>query len=88
MAVKLSLPGYLQHFVDNNETVEVEGSTVKECLLNLTLKYPAIQPELFDINGKLAVIILHGEVPVGDSTLNRPVKNEDSIVLFPIIEGG
>ena len=88
MGVKLSLPGYLQHFIENKETVEVDGATVRQCLLNLALKYPAITPEIFDINGKLAVIILHGEMPVGDDTLNRPVKNEDSIILFPIIEGG
>jgi molybdopterin converting factor small subunit len=75
-------------FVDNHEIIEVEGRTVKECLLNLAQKFPAMMPEMFDTNGEMAIILLHGEVPIGDSTINTPVKDGDNIEVFPIIIGG
>ena len=88
MSVKIEIPYHLLQFVNNNEIVEVEGTTVKECLLNLTVRYPAMLPELFDINGEMAVIVLHGGEPVSDATINSLVKEGDTIGLFPIIVGG
>ncbi len=88
MAIKVEIPGYLQQYANNNEKVDVEGKTVKECLLNLGGRYPAMMPELFYNNGEVSVIILHDTVPVGDESINRPVKDGDNLVLFPIIEGG
>ena len=88
MGVKINIPYHLLQFVDNHETVEVEGTTVKECLLNLTRKYPAMLPEVFDINGEMAVIVLHGEAPIDDQMINSPVKDWDTLGLFPIIIGG
>lgn len=88
MGVNIEIPGHLLHLVDNNKIIEVEGSTVRECLVNLTRKYPAIAPEVFDINGEMSVIVLHGEVPVDDRIIDRPVSDGDAIRLFPIIIGG
>ncbi len=88
MSVKIEIPYHLLQFVDNHEIVEVNGRTVKESLLALTQKYPAMLPEVFDINGELAVIILHGEEPIEDRSINNPVKDGDTIGLFPIIVGG
>jgi molybdopterin converting factor small subunit len=88
LSVKIMIPGHLQQFVENHEMVEVEGTTVRECLLNLNRKYPAMAPEIFDTNGDMAVIILHEGTPVDDSKINNPVKDGDNIVMFPIIIGG
>jgi molybdopterin converting factor small subunit len=88
LGVKFAIPGHLQQFVDNHEIVEAEGKTVKESMLNLGVKYPAILPELFDINGEMAVIVLLEGVPIGDDTINTPVKEGDHIDVFPIIIGG
>jgi molybdopterin converting factor small subunit len=88
LSVKMTIPGHLQQFVENNEIVEVEGTTVKECLMNLIRKYPAMAPEVFDINGDMAVIVLHEGAPIDDSKINSSVKDGDNIVLFPIIIGG
>jgi hypothetical protein len=88
LSVKIEVPYHLLQFVNSNEIVEVEGTTVKECLLSLTVKYPAMLPELFDINGEMAVIVLHGGEPVSDATINRPGEGWDTIGLFPIIVGG
>jgi molybdopterin converting factor small subunit len=88
LGIKIEIPNHLLHFVDNNKIVEVKGRTIKECLMNLAWKYPAMMPEMFDTNGELGVIVLHGDVPIDDITLNDPVKDGDTIGLFPIIVGG
>jgi molybdopterin converting factor small subunit len=88
LGAKIIVPQHLLQFVDNHEVVEVEGTTVKESLLNLGWKYPAMMPELFDVNGSMAVIVLHEGVPIDDSMINTPVKDDDTIAMFPIIEGG
>jgi molybdopterin converting factor small subunit len=88
VSVRITIPGHLQQFVENNEIVEVEGKTVKECLINLIRKYPAMAPEVFDINGDMAIIVLHEGFPIDESRINSPVKDGDNIVLFPIIIGG
>jgi molybdopterin converting factor small subunit len=88
VSVRITIPGHLQQFVENNEIVEVEGTTVKECLMNLIRKYPAMAPEVFDTNGDMAVIVLHEGIPIEESRINGPVKDGDNIVMFPIIIGG
>jgi molybdopterin converting factor small subunit len=88
LGVKVNIPYHLLQFVDNHEIVEVEGKTVKQCLLNLASKYPAMMPEVFDIDGDLAVIVLHGEAPIDDAALDSRVEDGDTLGLFPIIIGG
>ena len=88
MGVKVNVPYHLLQFVDNHEIVEVEGKTVKQCLLNLASKYPPMMPEIFDISGELAVIVLHGEAPIDDAAIDSPVEDGDTLGLFPIIIGG
>jgi molybdopterin converting factor small subunit len=88
LGIKFEIPYHLLQFVDNNQIVEVDGSTVRECLFSLIRKYPAMAPEVFDSNGDMAVIVLHEGVPIDDSKINTPVKNGDTIAMFPIIIGG
>ena len=88
MGIKIEIPYHLLQFVDNNKIVEVEGTTVKGCLLNLASKYPAMTREIFDVNGELALIVLHGELPINDQMIDRSVNDEDTLALFPIIVGG
>jgi molybdopterin converting factor small subunit len=88
LGVKIVVPYHLLQLVDNNGVVEVQGATVKESLLNLGWKYPAMMPELFDANGNMGVIVLHEGAPIEDSKANTPVKDDDTIAMFPIIEGG
>ena len=53
MSIIVKLPGMLQVFADEQEAVDVEGSTVGECLKYLTGKYSEMEKELFDIRGRL-----------------------------------
>ncbi len=88
LSVTIEVPGYLSSLVDNHLTVQINGTTVRECLMSLARQYPAMLPELFDVDGKLAVIILKGDQSVDDSLLEMPVKDGDALGLFPIIVGG
>jgi hypothetical protein len=47
-----------------------------------------MMPEIFDISGELAVIVLHGEAPIDDAAIDSPVEDGDTLGLFPIIIGG
>lgn len=53
MSVKVHLLSSLRVYTDDQDAIEVEGTTVEECLLDLSDKYPMIEEEIFYPNGKL-----------------------------------
>ena len=90
MSVKIGIPSYLQSFTRNLETVEVNGSTVGECLGYLIKQFPDVEKKLFDKNGKLldyVGIYINGEDAYPDE-LSRPVQDGDELFILYIIGGG
>ena len=90
MAVKVHLHLTLRQFTNGEEIVEVEGSTVGECLKTLVKRYPAMESSLFGKNGKLANIVeiylnLQSAYP---NELAKPVKDGDEIHLTMMLSGG
>ena len=53
MSVKIGISPSLRHFTNNMAVVEVNGSTIGECLVNLVKKCPSIRNKLLTRNGKL-----------------------------------
>ena len=53
MPVVIRIPTPLQEFTQQKDTVEVEGSTVKEVLAQLDQRHSGIRQRLYDENGKL-----------------------------------
>jgi molybdopterin converting factor small subunit len=88
LGIIIEIPGHLWQLTDNSKVIEVNGMTIRECLSDLARKYPGMLPELFDLNGKLAIIILKGDVSIDDGTIDTPVRDGDRLGLFPIIVGG
>ena len=88
MSIIIEIPGHLSGLVDNHKTVEVNGKTIRECLMSLASQYPGMLPELFDISGKLAVIVLKGGESADEGMIDLPVEDGDTLDLFPIIVGG
>jgi molybdopterin converting factor small subunit len=88
MSVKIEIPYYLQQYVNNQEIIEVEGKTIRECLDEVARQYPAMKEQLFDSNGEVGVILLLQGEPVMDGALKNRVKDGDVIGLYPIIIGG
>ena len=90
MSIKVNLyKTHMQH-TDGKEAVEVDGSTVGECLKKLVSDYPGLEKEIFDQKGKIVSVL---EVYLNDSSaypneLEKPVKDGDEIHLLPMLAGG
>ena len=90
MSVKIIIPSFLQHLTNNRESVEVKGSSLGECLTNLTGLFPDVEPALFTKNGKLhdeVGLFVNGRDTLGEG-LTRPVEDGDDVVLVYILGGG
>ena len=90
MSIKIHVLSSLQPFTNNQEVIEVEGSTVGECISQLIQQYPEIERRLFDKNGKLLSYVglyVNGE-DIYPEDLVKPIKNEDEIYILHIIGGG
>ena len=73
-----------------NDLINVTGSTVGQCLDDLTKQYPGIKPGLFENNGKLHSYIdiyVNGESAYPEM-LAKPVKNGDKLHIIFLIGGG
>ncbi len=90
MSIKTVIPSYLQPFTSNLKTVEVNGSTVGECLNNLAKKFPGIERMLFANNVKLHNYV--GTYVNGKDTypeeLAKPVEDGDELYILYVIGGG
>lgn len=90
MAVKIHLHATHRQFTDGSEVVEVEGSTVGECLTRLIERFPGLEKALFERKGKLRNIV---EVYLNHASaypneLARSVKDGDEIHLVVMLAGG
>ncbi len=90
MAVKVKIPQFLEQFIDGKKIVEVEGSTVGECLKDLAKKFPGAEKELFDKNGE---VLYYLDIYVNDEstypdTLSKPVQDGDEISIVLMLSGG
>ena len=89
--VKFHYP-HLKVLVNNQDSVEVHGKTVGECLHNLVALFPDIQTRIFDNNMKLLhfiVIFLNGESTYHEpDPLATPVKDGDELSIVLLIAGG
>ena len=90
MSIKIHILSSLQPFTNNQEIIEVKGSTVGECLSQLIKQYPEIERRLLDKNDKLLSYVglyVNGEDAYPED-LVKPVKNGDEIYILHIIGGG
>ena len=90
MAVNINLLyPFLQQYTDNNEVVEVSGSTVSECINDLIRQYPDVKGALFD-NEKLRSYFMFFVNKEWSSPieLSHPVKDGDELSIAVIIAGG
>jgi len=90
MGVKIKIQKNLQFLTNNKETLEVNGSTVGQCLDQLIRMFPEIEKKLVDKN---RTILNYIEIFVNGrraypNELDTPVKNGDEIFIFLMIAGG
>ena len=90
MGIKINIPSYMKPFTNNMEVVEVNGSTVGECLSHLVKQFPNMEKQLFSKNGELfeyIIIPVNGESAYPEQ-LAKPVKDGDELNIVLIIGGG
>ncbi len=90
MSIKVKISMCLQRFTNHTEVVEVNGSTVGECLKHLVEQFPLVKERLFDKQGKLFIYvnIYVNEKSVYPEQLAKPVKDGDELSIILMIGGG
>jgi molybdopterin synthase sulfur carrier subunit len=90
MGIKIDIPWFFQRATGGAKAVEVEGSTVGDCFRGLVARFPALEAELFDKQGKLSPFIdiyLDGR-SVRSAGLDVPVAAGDELSILLLVDGG
>jgi len=87
--VKIFYP-HLQQFTHNQEVVNVDGSTVGECLGQLVKQFPGIEKGIFDEHGQLLNYVYFfingkGTYP---TDLTHPLRDGDELTFALLLAGG
>ena len=91
MGVLIEIPSALKQYVNNQDEVEVNGTSVEEALDSLCTRFTELKPNLFDGDGKVRNFI---NVYLNDDDIryaegmNSAVKDGDSIQIVPSVAGG
>lgn len=90
MSVKINIHPFLTQHTNNQDVVEVNGSTVGQCLNQLVARFPGLRQWLFEKNGKLNRLV---EIYVNMESsypeeLAKPVRDGDELHIIIIISGG
>jgi molybdopterin converting factor small subunit len=90
MSVRVHLYSSLRGYAGNRSIVEVNGTTVGECLDDLVRQYPSIAPVLFDEAGKSLdkVFVSINLESTYREKMDAPVKESDDVYLILIVAGG
>ncbi len=87
----LRVPTLLKYYLNGQTEVTVSGQTVAETLADLTRQYPAIQPHLFDSNGRVRrhINLFVNADNIRDlNGLETAVKENDVVKILPSVTGG
>ena len=86
------IPTPLRGYTEGKDAVEVEATTVREALDQLTASFAELRKHLFTVDGKLRAFVnlyLNDEdvryLPAKDAT---EVKPSDTLSIIPSIAGG
>lgn len=91
MAVKILIPAALRAYTGSQDSVLVEGSTVRELLGNLAERYAELRRHLYAADGRLRSFV---NVYVNDEDYRHleredtPVGENDVVSIVPSIAGG
>lgn len=90
MGIAINLHSSHRGHTGGRETVEVDGSTVGECLESLVTRHPGLRDALFDDGGKLRghiEIYLNLESTYPEE-MRKPTRDGDEIHIAVMLAGG
>ena len=91
MSKKVRIPTPLRKLTNNEELVEVTGSTVGEIIGELQTRYPGFQERLLDENGQIRRFV---NIYVNEEDVrflknqDTPLQEGDEVSIIPAIAGG
>ena len=91
MSKKVRIPTPLRKLTNNEELVEVTGSTVGEIIGELQTRYPGFQERLLDENGQIRRFV---NIYVNEEDVrflknqDTPLNEGDDVSIIPAIAGG
>jgi molybdopterin converting factor small subunit len=88
MSVTIKLNSVFFEYTDDQEAIDVKGDTVRECLDNLILQFPAMKEQLFDVDGRLAALIIFQGDVILPNALDTPIQRHRELSVLPMIMGG
>ena len=91
MGVVIEIPSALKQYVNDQDEVEVSGSSVEEAIGALVAEYTELKVNLFDENGKIRsfinIYLNDGDIRYADG-LKSEVQDGDFIQIVPSVAGG
>jgi len=90
MAILVRIPTSLKRLAGGRTTVEAEGGSVWEIVLNLDSKYPGIREKLYDGEAQRRFVNIYlneEDIRFLDGS-DTPVKDGDQLSIIPAIAGG
>jgi molybdopterin converting factor small subunit len=91
MGVVIEIPSALKQYVNDQDKVEVSGSSVEEAIGALVAEYTELKVNLFDENGKIRsfinVYLNDDDIRYADG-LKSEVQDGDFIQIVPSVAGG
>ena len=91
MGVVIEIPSALKQYVNDQDEVEVSGSSVEEVFETLVSEYAEVKANLFDENGKIRNFInvyLNDDDIRYANGLKSKVQDGDTIQIVPSVAGG
>lgn len=90
MTTRVHLYSNLRSYTGDQGMVEVNGSTVGECLDDLVRQHPRIKERLFDKFGRISpqVFVSINMNSRGPEKAAAPVKEGDELYIVLIVAGG
>lgn len=90
MSIKVGISSSLQPFTNNMAFVEVNGSTIRECLAHLVKQFPSIENMLLIKNNKLfgpVGIYVNREMNI-TRELDKSVEDGEELYILYMVAGG
>ncbi len=90
MPVKVTLSPWLNHAVGGQETVQVAGATIGDCLNQIEADHPGLKELVLNKEGHVksyVLFLLNGENTYPEE-LSKPVQDGDEISIVFLADGG
>ena len=91
MVCRIKIPGYLKDKTNGENIAELEGETVRDCIEALVYRFPDLNGEILDNQGRLLLkwtISINDRIADDGDEMAQPVKEGDLISILPMIAGG